>query len=70
VTRAASGAEAIEYELRLVAVLGRQAKIDVLARAMARPAGDVEDDRRHARGLRDHLDDVAQRPSERPRWRG
>ena len=49
--------------LGLVAVLGRQADVDVLAGAMAGPAGDVEDQARDARCLRDELDELRQQPA-------
>ena len=52
--------------LRLIAVLGRQPDVDVLAGAVAGPAGDVEDDRLDARRLGDDVDDLRELPGQSP----
>ena len=54
--------------LGLVAVLSRQANVDVLACAMSRPAGDVEDDRLDARRLLDDVDDLRDLPAQSPQY--
>jgi len=51
---------------RLIAVLGRQPNVDVLAGAVAAPAGDVEDDRLDAGCLGDGLDELCELPGQSP----
>src|SRR6476620_10271163 len=55
--------------LRLVAVLGGEAHVDVLSRPMTGPVRHVEDDAPHARRLVDQLDDVAEHPAQSPAYR-
>jgi hypothetical protein len=50
--------------LRLVAVVRRQAHVDVLARLVAGPLGNVEHDRPGRRGLVDDLADVRGTPED------
>ena len=55
--------------LRLVSVLGGEANVDVLARPVAGPLGDVQDDAPDPRRLVDQLDDLAERPVQSPAYR-
>ena len=58
--------------LRLVAVLGGQADVDVLAGPVARPARDVEHEARDPRRLRHALDELREEPpkgSQSPQYR-
>jgi hypothetical protein len=50
----------------LIAVLGRQPDVDVLAGAVAGPAGHVEDDRLDAGCLGDGLDELRELPGQSP----
>jgi hypothetical protein len=52
--------------LRLLAVRGGQAHVDMLAGSVPGPAGVVEDDAAHARRLVDLLDDVGELPAQSP----
>ena len=52
--------------LRLIAVLGRQPNVDVLAGAVAGPAGHVEDDRLDAGCLGDDPDELRELPGQSP----
>ena len=52
--------------LDLVAVLRRQAHVDVLARTVPGPPGNIEDDRLRACRLALELDDVGQLPGQSP----
>jgi hypothetical protein len=52
--------------LRLIAVLGGQPNIDVLAGPVAGPAGYVEDDRLDAGCLGDGLDEFRELPGQSP----
>src|SRR6202011_6107269 len=52
--------------LRLVAVFGGQADVDVLPGAVSGPAGDVDGDRLDARRLDDDVDDLRDLPGQSP----
>ena len=54
--------------LGLIAVLGGQADVDVLAGKVTRPAGNIEDERPRVRGLLMHVADRRDAPAEA--WRG
>jgi hypothetical protein len=55
--------------LRLVAVFGGEADVDMLPGAMSGPAGDVEGDRLDARRLDEDVDDVRDLPDQSPQYR-
>ncbi len=55
--------------LRLVAVLGGQAHVEVLAGPVSRPGGGVEDDGDHARGLSNGVRDLGDLPRQSPQYR-
>ena len=55
--------------LRLVAVLGGQADVEVLAGSVTGPAGDVEDDRPDARRFGHEVDDLGDEPGQSPQYR-
>src|SRR5579864_5312639 len=55
--------------LRLVAVVGGQTDIDVLACMMPRPAGHIDHDAANPRALIDELDDITDPPAQSPLYR-
>jgi hypothetical protein len=55
--------------LGLITVLRRQPNINVLSSPVARPTGDVEDDRLDARRLDDDLDELGKLPGQSPWYR-
>jgi hypothetical protein len=55
--------------LRLVAVLGGEADVDVLARPVSGPAGHVEGDRLDAGRLGHDVEDVGDPPGQSPQYR-
>jgi hypothetical protein len=65
-SRASSGAEAIELRaLRLIAVLGSEAHVDVLTGVVPRPPRHLEHDRPGPRGLVDHTNHPRTTPHDR-----